>query len=501
MLQILRFITKDYSEKGVKRSLLCKKTILVSLLCVLLVLPAVAETYTGQAVRVLDNAELYFRLEPNKSSPISDTIKVYNKEYIDHLGIYTERNFILLENNPVGWHKVAIRKRETFVNQTKRISYRDLSTIVCYVDEAQFNKNVEIMYDVKSEGSIYLYARPDKNSIVEAQLTGSNRIFGIQEIGDKNWVICHYQFYKNMVSQGYKKYYINRQNLDENAILYSYTWGEDNSKTMELSDIVNIVYIIGERTTIWIILLLFITFSFFQMFRPSGDGNKQTGGNFLYITSVTLFLTICILEILYALTLMEDMTWFCDPRTVGWLWAIINFFLFGGLIFLQILYIPNLLSDIMDRGKSKCNMKLGYYSLVLGLICLFVVAAIDNDFAYIVVVIVGILQLIQIIKIFKSYHNNLKSAFLHLFVYLFGGIATLLILIYFIKMAIIVVILLIVVGGILWLIYGGGFSSIGSIATIFYRNGSSEKAVQTGVGITGEKIYEGQDTGNTIVSS
>ena len=415
-----------------------KKTVLGTLLCVLLALPATAETYTGQYFSVLRNAELHFRMEPNMNSPISDIIKT---EQNDDLGIYIERGFILLENNPAGWHKVALQKKERYINKRRYYASKDVDIIVRYIDETQFKKNTRIEYEIKSEGIIQLYDQPNKNKPIATPWKWG---LGIQEIGDKNWVITDYL----PINYTNKKYYVLRQNLEENAILHFTTWGENNYKMKGVSDI---FYVVDEITMTWAIFILSIALFISRMLKRGGNDNKPRKG-IAYVISNTMFLSVCTLELIYVFTLQDasEITWFCEPNDVGWLWTIINFFLFGSVVLNQIFCVFDVHSD-MAANKDKNR---------------------------------GLM---------------LKGIILRISVYLLGVVATLLISFLFIIKLLVAAIFIIVGGGILWLIYGRSSNGVGSKATITYTDGWSEEAVQTGVGITGERIYEGKDSGNTII--
>lgn len=167
-----------------------------------------------------------------------------------------------------------------------------------------------------------------------------------------------------------------------------------------------------------------------------------------YTISTILFLIICTLEILYVSS-VEDSTWFCSPDRVGWIWTVINFFLFGGIVYNQILYLFDVMGDVFANGKGGCDLKLGVYTwiggFIVGLLCSFFFKA----GLQVVLVVICILQLIQAVLIFKSYGKNIKGAFWGVFVYLLGSIGTVVTLLIFLGILILVAIVAAVLLGIL----------------------------------------------------
>lgn len=250
--------------------------------------------------------------------------------------------------------------------------------------------------------------------------------------------------------------------------------------------------IIDERTFVIIILCLSVILFFMRIFKKKNEPRQ----GITYIISNTLFLTTCALEILYVIS-ANDAIWFCTPNSVGWLWTIINFLLFAGMIFNQIMYLFDVFEDVFANGNAGCNLKLGIYSWLGAFIGIIICSIFYERGIIWVFVALCVMQLIQSFLIFRSYGKNIKGAFWGVFVYLFCSIATIVTLMIFIFLLIVVVIGIAVI----WLILkfsGFGSSSRGGNARISWSDGHSEEAEETGRGILGERYYRGKDTGRTF---
>lgn len=254
--------------------------------------------------------------------------------------------------------------------------------------------------------------------------------------------------------------------------------------------------IIGERPLAWIILILSVILFFMRIIKDKDETRRGTS----YIVSNTLFLTVCALEIIFIISTIDSgMPWFCDPNEVGWLWTIINFFLLGGVVISQILYMFDVFIDVFTNGNAGCDLRLGYFSWIGGFICALLCSWFFEEGLTWVFVVVGIMQVIQSVLIFRSYGNNIKGAFWGVLVYLLGICGTVAVLYVFIVMLIIVLLGI----AVLWLVMkltGVGESSSGKSGRIHYSDGSSEEA--TGEkGALGETYWTGKKSGNTHTTS
>ena len=246
-----------------------------------------------------------------------------------------------------------------------------------------------------------------------------------------------------------------------------------------------------KQTLSVVILILSIMLLIIRLTKKKGEPRQGT----IYFISTGLFLTVCALEILHVVVWKDlGIPWFCDPNMVGWMWTVINFFLLGGLIVNQVLYLFDVIDDVFKNGNAMCDLRLGLYSWIGGFVCAFLFAIFFKAGVTYVYYALGLMQIIQSVLIFKSYNGNMKGALLGISVYLLGTTGTVLTFMTFFAMLIIIVI------GVatLWLILkltGIGGQTGGIKGRIVYPNGSSEEA--TGEkGAVGETIWTGKDSGN-----
>lgn len=52
-----------------------------------------------------------------------------------------------------------------------------------------------------------------------------------------------------------------------------------------------------------------------------------------YMINFSLFIIVCLLELFYVFLMGVNSIWFCIFDKIGWLWIIINFFIFGVVVF------------------------------------------------------------------------------------------------------------------------------------------------------------------------
>ena len=255
--------------------------------------------------------------------------------------------------------------------------------------------------------------------------------------------------------------------------------------------------IIEERTIAVLVLILSVVLFLMRVIKKKDEARKGTA----YIVSNTLFLTVCGLEILYAVfsKTFGNIPWFCSPEEVGWLWTIINFFLLGGVVVNQILYLFDVIGDVFANDNVSCSLKLGYYSWIGGFVCLLPCAFFFQDGVPYVFLLVGLMQIIQSVLIFRSYGKNIKGASWGVSVYLLGTIGTVLVF-----TTLLVMLIIVVLGALaIWLVLKlMGTDEAGSVkkGRIHYSDGSSEEA--TGEkGPLGETYWKGKDSGNTHTTS
>ena len=199
---------------------------------------------------------------------------------------------------------------------------------------------------------------------------------------------------------------------------------------------------IGRGNAEWMVFVI-VTISLGLFFIRKARGNNPLNDNgSLYMINWILFLTVAILELIYVTIMGSNSMWFCFPDKVGWLWAIIDFFIFGFIVYNQFMCFFNTLDDTSYNSYGSFDRRLGVYSwaatIVGGIIAgIFFQAAIPFIFVAFIVC-----QIIQVVLIFKGVvpKGGLGYGFLCTAVYLLGSISTVLILAHFTVLLIIVLV-------------------------------------------------------------
>jgi hypothetical protein len=195
----------------------------------------------------------------------------------------------------------------------------------------------------------------------------------------------------------------------------------------------------------FVYFILALSIALFIIRRYVRDGRILYGfASFLFYT---FFLLTCCAEITYFLSGI-NLIWFCTPKEVGWLWAIINFFILAAVVANQMQCFCDILSDITIKANVYCNWKWGIDSWIGGIIglvlCFFFFRV--GVVQYIILVFF-IFQVIQTIEIFRKFisQGRTESGFLCFFVYFLGSFATVLALIHFLFLLIIVAIVIFII--------------------------------------------------------
>lgn len=164
-----------------------------------------------------------------------------------------------------------------------------------------------------------------------------------------------------------------------------------------------------------------------------------------YIISTCYLLTF-IAEIIYFLTYDGYITWFCSPNEVGWIWTIINFFIFGFVTYYQIIYFIEVVTAVDSLGYRGVNYKLGLYSFPAAIVA-FLLSEIfaDNEYNTLIFIVFLLCQVIQVGMIIyqgvtsKSHPMNI---ILGVTLYILGYVATTILLINFLILLVLVLIIL-----------------------------------------------------------
>lgn len=190
----------------------------------------------------------------------------------------------------------------------------------------------------------------------------------------------------------------------------------------------------------WMVYLIAaLSVALFFIRKSRGETPLEDG---LHTVNWLLFLTTAISELVYLILMGGNAIWFCIPDTVGWLWTIINFLLFGFVVFNQFVCFFNTLEDVEYNSYGSFDKRWGIYSWVGGIIAGIVTGIFFPVAVAFVTIAFIVCQIIQIVLIFKGVvpKGGWTRAFLCVAVYLLGSLSTILILAHFVVLLIIVLI-------------------------------------------------------------
>lgn len=188
---------------------------------------------------------------------------------------------------------------------------------------------------------------------------------------------------------------------------------------------------------VFVIACLSLVLFFFRKNR----GNVPLDGG-MHTANCILFLTVCILELVYVMLQGGNAIWFCSPNKVGWIWTIVNFLIFGFVVYNQFLCFFNTLEDVEFASGSSFDKRWGIYSWGGGIVAGVVSGFFFPSATTFVFVLFAICQIIQIVLIFRNVtpFGGFGNAVLCVVVYLLGSVSTVVILAHFVVLLIIVLI-------------------------------------------------------------
>lgn len=194
------------------------------------------------------------------------------------------------------------------------------------------------------------------------------------------------------------------------------------------------IYVILSLAVVLLILRYFIKITF------ECDGNPKI----LLLINRLLFLVLAGFEFAYVLLMGSDALWFCQPSTVGWIWTIVNFILFGTLIYTQVI------SYFIVVVHSKFSTKIGECSWIIFAFITLLYSTFSWEHGYeAILYLFGACQLIQLFLIFKGVipQEGIIKALWFSLLYLVASAATILMISLWIKMLIIAMLILMFIKG------------------------------------------------------
>ncbi|RGN31947.1 SH3 domain-containing protein [Bacteroides oleiciplenus] len=215
----------------------------------------------------------------------------------------------------------------------------------------------------------------------------------------------------------------------------------------------------GDRETGAILLIVILVLSLITyLIRRSQNDKAIDNQNFGYYTYIGLLFITYAVEIGYQLVMGSDSIWFCSPKSTGWLWCIINFIIFGIVVYNQIMCLFLVLDSILWNAYSSLSFRWGYfYGIgICGIACIVCGFFFQSGIPF-ALGAMGICQLIQLGIIIKEVGSSggFSSTILCILMYIIGTAATLIILVQFVFLLIIVLI-----GWLLLSAFANGSSSI-----------------------------------------
>ena len=202
----------------------------------------------------------------------------------------------------------------------------------------------------------------------------------------------------------------------------------DNSKVYDSSIVFG-----GQAKEILVYIILALSVIIFIV-KKMNDLEDAEG--FLLISSYLLLLALFVLELVYFWGFNGD-TWFCSPDEVGWFLTIVNFFIFGAVLFNQVFFFFDILAGIKYNSTS-IDYRVGFYSLGIAFGLCIIAYFLSEEFIPVIGILLGVAQVIQVVFIFlESGRYYWKYAIAITIIYLVGMVATIISLIHFIPLLIV----------------------------------------------------------------
>ncbi len=308
--------------------------------------------------------------------------------------------------------------------KTKRIALFVAMMLCCIVALAQ----TKYIVDVRS--TLNVRAEPNSGAEVLGKVANGDEVLVYNT--ENGWALIDYGNRQGWVSSKY---------LRDHSSAPKREAKKDSSNKIDVQEILNSW--VGGVRPYWLTYFIVGLSAILWLFRFKRDDDELEGG--WYIGNLCMFFALVVAEIAYVLMMGSKSIWFCYPDDVGWLMTIVNFILFGLVVYNQIMTFIETMGDVQYNNGSYIDTRWGIYSWIGGLIAAVICGIFFSKYMYIVGIAFLVLQLIQIFLIFKNRGDGgVLGAFLFLGVYLFGSIATMLILVHFLTLLIIVLIGLLV---------------------------------------------------------
>lgn len=177
----------------------------------------------------------------------------------------------------------------------------------------------------------------------------------------------------------------------------------------------------------------------------------------MYIANLVLLIASSVSILLYQFG-FDNFTWFM--KTHSWLMKILFFVLFGLFTYNQFNVFINTLNDILWNNAIDMPYKWGLLGFPISFVLYFILGYFSPEYTNIAFVVFALFVIYQSVLIFKRF--NVLRGLLFLAVFLLGGFATSILLVYFIEMLIWVALIALGLYVVLGVLSAGGSSSSNS---------------------------------------
>lgn len=275
-----------------------------------------------------------------------------------------------------------------------------LGLIFCTLSNAQNHK-------VVSRSALNVRENPDKQSNIIGRVSSGDIVYVINK-GSK-WSQINYNNQTGLVSN---KYILPLQSRSKRSA-ESYFQG-----------LANLFY---QGPLSYLPLLIFLAFILVLILRRIFINYDTTR---ISIGVIGLIAT-CTMELFYFIHYNVGIPWFCTPDTIGWLWTIINFLLYGFILSNQIRLCFEVIAELSKDNAF--NLQIGIFSIPIAVILFIIFYIADIDMIAYILGGLMLAQVVQIIVNFKLIHPW-TSALLVSFLFILNTVAIICSSIYFIVM-------------------------------------------------------------------
>lgn len=302
---------------------------------------------------------------------------------------------------------------------------------------ATFLANAQTQYTVSTKSILNVRCEASTDGYVIGSLQNGATI-EVYEINN-NWARINYRGRTAYVSAQYLK-----QKQAEPTKKTTITTPKTNHNNFSLRDFSFNTFDIDLYATWnvrWMVFVILALSCVLWFLRDYGDDIFFRA---IHVIKGLLFLTLSIFEIVYFVLMGSEALWFCQPDSVGWIWTIIDFFIFGFVACNQAEYLSTILSN--SEGCGSISIYWGIFSWI-GFVIATIICALKSWDSYfqIAFAVFVICQLIQVFIIFKGVtaREGIARSIWCSIIYLIGSLASVLTLVYFTSLFIIVIIALV----------------------------------------------------------